>query len=74
MLGNPEDGLFDVVVHAEVGKKKEKITNLKMKYVDIRTKEQFPIFVDGERINGNSFKIKMATRRAKWIVGKQRLF
>jgi hypothetical protein len=74
LLGNPEDGLFDLVVHAQIDKKRKESTTLQIKNLDIRTKEQIPIFVDGERINGNSFKIKMAPRGSKWIVGKERLF
>ncbi|MDD4995254.1 MAG: diacylglycerol kinase family protein [Patescibacteria group bacterium] len=73
-FGNPEDGLLDIVIHAKLGKNKEQITNLKLKSVEIKTREQFSIFIDHERINGNNFKIKFAPRRARWIVGKGRLF
>jgi len=71
---NPEDGMLDVVMHAKLGKKTSEATNLKLKYIDIRAKEQMPLFLDGERINGNNFKIKVAPRRSRWIVGKQRMF
>ncbi|NIP33037.1 hypothetical protein GWN26_12790 [Candidatus Saccharibacteria bacterium] len=74
LSANPEDGLLDVIVHAKLGKKDGDSTALKLKYVDIRTKEQMPLFFDNERINGNSFKIRTAPRRSRWIVGKQRMF
>lgn len=71
---NPEDGKLDVIVHAKIGKKEEESTTLRLQYVDIRTKQQIPLYLDGERINGSSFKIKIAPKKLRWIVGKERLF
>jgi len=73
-LGNPTDGLFDIIIHSQIDKKTKEQTNLKHSTIDIRVKKQIPVYVDGERINGSSFKIKMAPNKTKMIVGKQRLF
>jgi diacylglycerol kinase family enzyme len=72
-MANPEDGLLDLVIHAKVGKK-ESSTDLKLKNIEIKTKEQIPLYIDGERVNGNNFKIKTAPAKVRWIVGKKRLF
>jgi len=73
-LGNPVDSLFDVIIHSQIDRKTKEKTNLKHATIDIRVKKQIPVYVDGERINGSSFKIKMAPNKAKMIVGKNRLF
>lgn len=74
LLGNPEDGLLDLYIHAKVGKRDQCSTDLKLKYIDIKTKDQFPVFIDDERVNGNNFKIRIAPNSVRWIVGKKRLF
>ena len=73
-IGNPEDGLLDLVINAKVGKKKTGSTDLKLKFIDIKTKKQIPIYIDGERVNGNNFKIKIIPSKVRWIVAKKRLF
>jgi len=73
-VGNPEDGLLDLIIEAKLGKKKAGSTDLKLKFIDIRVKEQISIHIDGERVNGNNFKIKIAPAKVRWIVGKERLF
>lgn len=73
-LGDPKDGLLDLIINTQVGKKRKVSTNLKLKNIDIRTREQIPVFIDEERVNGNSFKIKIARSKARWIVGRERKF
>lgn len=77
--GDPRDGLLDVRVSSSVAPKtffrrrpKESFeTVLQMTEGHVRSDEPVKLFVDGQALEGTSFKIGVLKKRARFLVGRE---